>query len=76
MNPKWANDRKDVKDLVQAVRAKCLNCSYDSRTEVDLCPCTDCPLYPYRLDGFKEKRAKDVGCDSSERSKKDGQKVQ
>lgn len=33
---------------VKAIRAKCLDCCCGSSTEVKLCPCTGCPLYPYR----------------------------
>ena len=33
---------------LKAIRAKCLDCSTGSRAEVEHCPITDCPLYPYR----------------------------
>lgn len=33
---------------MKAIRKKCLDCSGDSFKEVDLCPITDCSLYPYR----------------------------
>jgi hypothetical protein len=33
---------------LKAIRAKCLDCAYDS-SEVRLCPCTDCPLWPFRF---------------------------
>ena len=42
-------DGKQLKQLVGAIRAKCLDCSDNSPTEVDLCPVHSCPLYPYRL---------------------------
>lgn len=34
---------------LKAIRAKCLDCCYDQAQEVKLCPCVDCPLYPYRF---------------------------
>lgn len=36
------------KTPLRAIRAKCLDCSCGSANEVKLCPCTNCPLYPYR----------------------------
>lgn len=33
----------------QAIRAYCLNCSNQSKKEVELCPMKKCPLYPFRL---------------------------
>lgn len=34
---------------IKAIRARCLDCACGSITEVRLCPCTDCALWPYRL---------------------------
>lgn len=34
---------------LKAIRAKCLDCSCDSKKEVRECPITDCPLYAYRM---------------------------
>lgn len=34
---------------VKAIRAKCLDCSNGSRSEVRYCPMTECALYPYRM---------------------------
>ena len=34
---------------IKAIRAKCLECSCDSKHEVKMCPITDCALYPYRM---------------------------
>ena len=36
-----------ITNPVKAIRAKCLDCNYTSN-EVDLCPCTDCALWPFR----------------------------
>ena len=33
---------------LKAIRAKCLDCSYNQPKEVKLCPIPDCPLFPYR----------------------------
>lgn len=32
----------------RAIRLKCLDCMGGSSHEVELCPATDCPLYPFR----------------------------
>ena len=42
-------EAKQLKQLAGVIRAKCLDCSDNSSTEVDLCPVHSCPLYPYRL---------------------------
>uniref|UniRef100_A0A6M3LQZ9 Uncharacterized protein n=1 Tax=viral metagenome TaxID=1070528 RepID=A0A6M3LQZ9_9ZZZZ len=44
---------------MKAIRAKCLECSNDSFKEVRLCPCADCPLYPYR-NGRRPKKASGI----------------
>ena len=31
-----------------AIKAQCTDCSAGQPTEVRECPCTDCPLYPFR----------------------------
>ena len=33
---------------MKAIRAKCMDCNYTAH-EIRLCPCTDCPLWPFRL---------------------------
>lgn len=33
---------------LKAIRLKCLDCCCGSSNEVKLCPCTKCPLYPFR----------------------------
>ena len=33
---------------MKAIRAKCLDCVYTAQ-EVKMCPCTDCPLWHFRL---------------------------
>jgi len=47
-----------ITNPVKAIRAKCLDCNYTSQ-EVDLCPCTDCALWPFRH-GKNPYRAKRV----------------
>ena len=34
---------------IRAIRAKCIDCCCGSSQEVELCPCTDCPLYIFRF---------------------------
>ena len=37
-----------TKDLIKAIRKKCLDCSAHNSHEIKLCVSTDCGLYPYR----------------------------
>jgi len=39
----------NLKNPVKAIRAKCLDCSCGQVKEVELCPITDCALYPFRF---------------------------
>lgn len=34
---------------IKSIRAYCMECTSGQQTEVRLCPCTDCPLHPYRM---------------------------
>ena len=34
---------------IKAIRAKCLDCCCGQLAEVRLCPCDNCPLWPYRM---------------------------
>lgn len=34
---------------IKAIRAKCLDCCFDSNNEVKYCTVTQCSLWPYRL---------------------------
>lgn len=34
---------------LKAIRAKCMNCCSGQAKEVRLCPCSDCPLYLFRM---------------------------
>lgn len=34
---------------LQAIKAKCLDCSGNQANEVKLCPVTECPLYLFRF---------------------------
>jgi len=33
---------------LRAIRAKCLDCCGGFAADVQMCPCSDCPLYPFR----------------------------
>lgn len=46
-----------ITNPVKAIRAKCLDCSNNSATEVRLCPIKECPLYQFRF-GKNPHRAK------------------
>ena len=47
-----------ITNPVKAIRAKCLDCCCGQVNEVKLCPCPDCPLYPFRLgkNPYRQKR--------------------
>lgn len=47
-------------EALAAIRAKCMECSGNSRHEVEQCKFKNCPLYPYRsvkaIGGGNERR--------------------
>lgn len=45
---------------LKAIRKKCIECSGGSYKEVRLCPCDDCPLWPYRF-GRKPQKTDEQG---------------
>lgn len=47
----------EKKSLYRVIREKCLACCCHQPTEVRLCVCDDCPLWPYRMgtNPFKRK---------------------
>lgn len=51
-------DEKIVTNPVKAIRKKCLECSAGQIKEVELCPITDCALYPFRFgkNPYRQKR--------------------
>ena len=49
--------KKEVRNPVKAIRAKCLDCCCGSFSEISLCPAEKCPLYPFRF-GKNPYRAK------------------
>ena len=42
-------DNEKILTPLKAIRQKCLNCVWDSPTEVKLCPAETCPLFPFRF---------------------------
>ena len=48
----------NLQSPLKAIRAKCLDCCYDSANEVKLCVAENCPLYPFRFgkNPFRTKR--------------------
>ena len=34
---------------IKAIRMKCIDCCCGQKGEVNLCPCKDCPLWPFRF---------------------------
>lgn len=41
-------EEKRITNPIKAIRAKCLDCCCGSSSEVELCTCTGCALYPFR----------------------------
>lgn len=39
----------EIRTPLKAIRAKCIDCCCGDKNEVKLCPCTDCPVYPFRF---------------------------
>jgi len=50
---------------LQAIRAKCIECSGDQKAEVRFCPMTDCPLYPFRMKRNPNYKGRKVSKDQS-----------
>lgn len=38
-----------ITNPVKAIRAKCIDCMCGQVSEIPLCTCTDCALYPFRM---------------------------
>jgi len=43
---------------LKTIRQKCLDCSNFQPSEVKKCPCTDCPLYAYRMGSNPNRKGK------------------
>jgi len=41
-------DKKPITSPLKAIRKNCLDCNGNAQ-EVKLCPCTNCPMYPFRF---------------------------
>jgi len=53
---------------LKAVRSKCIDCCAGSWKEVELCPVTQCALWPYRFGG--RKRARKIVAEERRKQKK------
>jgi hypothetical protein len=68
-------------DLWKAIRAKCMDCSTFSYTEVTLCPVEECSLFPYRFgkgmtDAALKKKVRDaLGDDDREKKEVENEDV-
>ena len=40
---------EEITSPLKAIRAKCMDCSNDSYSEIANCPVTNCPLWPFRM---------------------------
>ena len=38
-----------MKTPIKSIRLKCIDCCCGSPKEVELCPASECPLFPYRF---------------------------
>ena len=43
------NNKEKKLTPMKAIRQKCLDCCCGQFKEVRLCPCKECPIYPYRM---------------------------
>lgn len=48
LKEKFSNSEDRVSPI-KAIRLKCLDCCCGQRVEVNLCPCENCPLWPFRF---------------------------
>jgi len=55
------NNKPTPQNLIAAIHAKCMDCSGGSRREVHGCKIKDCPLWPYRQGGQKERIGRSKG---------------
>lgn len=46
--------KASVKDLLSAIRKKCMDCCGNMRSEVQACRIKNCPLYPYRRNAVED----------------------
>ena len=49
LKEKYSGDETNKISPIKAIRQKCLDCCCGQRTEVQLCPATDCPLWIFRF---------------------------
>lgn len=49
MDTEIEEENPKVMTPMKAIRAKCLDCCGGQYSEVKMCPCTNCPLYDFRL---------------------------
>ena len=63
---------REVKSPMQAIRAKCLDCSGGSADNVRHCPITDCPLFMFRMDKnpLRKPRSAEQRAQAAERMRK------
>ena len=66
------SDNKETIRPLRAIREKCLDCCCDQKLEVRLCPCKDCPLYPFRLGHNPNRKGVKKKKDISEEEELDG----
>jgi len=59
--------------IFKAIHKKCLDCSGDSLTNLKMCPCSDCPLFPYRFGHEPDYFTKKDKTPEPEKSKPNGQ---
>ena len=46
------------RDVMKAIREKCMDCCCGQTKEVKMCPSKNCPLYPYRMGKDESARRK------------------
>ena len=54
------------KELLSAIRQKCLDCSGGMRSEVKNCRIRDCPLWPYRSNALEDELQQQIRMEGME----------
>ena len=60
---------------MQAIKAKCLDCTCGQKLEVKECPITDCPLYDFRLGKSPNRKPRELTEEQREAYRERGRRM-
>lgn len=60
---------------MQAIKAKCLDCTCGQREEIKLCPIKNCPLYDFRLGNNPNRKQREYTEEQKQALKERGRKM-